>query len=132
MTLPCCCPGSSTGSSHVEYSLINLDPIYKLLGKLREENLAGDIADLLNQIESLAVKTGAAVCYGAHYSKGNQAQKVSIDRVAGSGVYGRDPDSILNFTRHDADDCFTVEVNLRHHPPIDPFVVRWVFIHFLP
>jgi hypothetical protein len=111
----------------VEYSLINLDPIYKLLGKLREENLAGDIADLLNQIESLAVKTGAAVCYGAHYSKGNQAQKESIDRVAGSGVYGRDPDSILNFTRHEQDNCFSVEITLRHHPPVEPCVVRWEY-----
>jgi AAA domain/CHC2 zinc finger len=111
----------------VEYSLINLDPIYKLLGKLREENLAGDIADLLNQIESLAVKTGAAVCYGAHYSKGNQAQKESIDRVAGSGVYGRDPNSILNFTRHEQDNCFSVEITLRHHPPVEPCVVRWEY-----
>jgi AAA domain len=111
----------------VEYSLINLDPIYKMLGKLREENLAGDIADLLNQIESLAVKTGAAVCYGAHYSKGNQAQKESIDRVAGSGVYGRDPDSILNFTRLKQDDCFSVEITLRHHPPVEAFGVRWKY-----
>jgi hypothetical protein len=111
----------------VDYSLINLDPIYKLLGKLREENLAGDVADLLNQIESLAVKTNAAVCYGAHYSKGNQAGKEAIDRTAGSGVYGRDPDSILNFTRLKQNDCFSVEITLRHHPPVKPLGVRWKY-----
>jgi AAA domain/DnaB-like helicase N terminal domain len=109
-----------------QYELIILDPIYKLLGQ-RDENKAGDIASLLNEIESLAVKTGAAVAFGAHYSKGNQAGKEVIDRIGGSGVFARDPDSILNFTRHEQDDCFTVEATLRNHPPIKPFVVRWEY-----
>src|SRR5580700_5023806 len=39
----------------------------------RDENAAGDIAALLNEFEKLAVHTGAAVIYSAHYSKGNQA-----------------------------------------------------------
>jgi AAA domain/CHC2 zinc finger len=109
-----------------EYALIIIDPVYKTLGQ-RDENKAGDIANLLNQVESLAVHTGAAAAFGAHYSKGNQALKEAIDRVGGSGVFARDPDTILNFTRHEEDDCFTVEATLRNHPPIDPFVVRWDF-----
>jgi hypothetical protein len=109
-----------------DYVLIIVDPIYKLLGA-RDENKAGDIAGLLNEIESLAVKTGAAVAFGAHYSKGNQSQKEVIDRIGGSGVFSRDPDSILNFTRHEAEDCFTVDATLRNHPPITPFVVRWEY-----
>lgn len=40
------------------YSLILFDPIYKGLGS-RDENKAGDVASLLNEIESLAVETGA-------------------------------------------------------------------------
>ena len=56
---------------------------------------------MLNEIEALAVETGAAVAFGAHYSKGNQAGKEVIDRIGGSGVFARDPDSILNFTRHE-------------------------------
>ena len=114
------------GISGSQYDLIILDPIYKLLGQ-RDENKAGDIASLLNEIESLAVKTGAAVAFGAHYSKGNQAGKEVIDRIGGSGVFARDPDSILNFTKHEQEDCFTVEATLRNHPPIEPFVVRWEF-----
>ena len=109
-----------------KYVLIVIDPIYKLL-QGRDENKAGDIASLLNDIELIAVRTGAAVAFGAHYSKGNQAQKESIDRIGGSGVFARDPDSILNFTRHQEDDCFTVEATLRNHPPIRPFVVRWQY-----
>src|SRR5205807_10630186 len=65
------------------YSLIVFDPIYKGLGD-RDENRAGDIASLLNEIESLAVETGAAVAFGHYFSKGNQANKDSIDRIGGS------------------------------------------------
>jgi hypothetical protein len=119
-------PQLLTGIAPGEYVLIILDPIYKLLGR-RDENKAGDIATLLNEIESLAVQTGAAVAFGAHYSKGNQSQKESIDRIGGSGVFARDPDSILNFTKHEEKDCFSVEATLRNHPPIDPFVVRWEY-----
>lgn len=112
------------------YVLIILDPIYKLLLG-RDENRAGDIASLLNELEVLAVRSGAAVAFGAHYSKGNQAQKESIDRIGGSGVFGRDPDTILNFTRHEEQDCFTVEMTLRNHPPQNPFVVRWEYPLFI-
>jgi hypothetical protein len=113
-----------------KYDLIIIDPVYKLLGG-RDENKAGDIASLLNEIELIAVRTGAAVAFGAHYSKGNQAQKESIDRIGGSGVFARDPDTILNFTKHEQDDCFTVEATLRNHPPIEPFVVKWEFPLFV-
>jgi hypothetical protein len=112
------------GIAQDEFVLIIIDPIYKLLGK-RDENKAGDIASLLNEIEHLAVETGAAVASGGHYSKGNQAGKEVIDRIGGSGVFARDPDSLLNFTKHEEADCFTVDATLRNHPSIKSFVVRW-------
>jgi hypothetical protein len=82
---------------------------------------------LLNEIESLAVKTGAAVAFAAHFPKGNVSQRDSVDRIGGSGVFARDPDSILTFTRHETEDCFTVEATLRNHAPVAPFVVRWEY-----
>jgi hypothetical protein len=114
------------GIGSATYALIILDPAYKLYGA-RNENEASAMADLMNEIEHLAVKTGAAAAFGAHYSKGNQAQKEAIDRISGSSVFGRDPDTIVNFTTHEEKDCFSVESILRNHPPIDPFVVRWHF-----
>jgi hypothetical protein len=108
------------------YALIVLDPVYKLYGST-DENSAGAVAQLLNAIESLAVETGAAVAFGAHYSKGNQAGKEAIDRISGSGVFARDPDSILNFTRHKEEDAFTVEATLRNFKPLKPLVVRWQY-----
>ena len=109
-----------------KYALIVLDPIYKCYGDV-DENSAGAVAGLLNDIESLAVETGAAVAFGAHYSKGNQSGKESIDRISGSGVFARDPDSILSFTQHEVQDAFTVEMTLRNFAPVQPFVVRWLY-----
>jgi hypothetical protein len=80
---------------------------------------------MLNQLEKIAVKTTAAVAFAAHYSKGNQSLKESIDRIGGSGVFARDPDSILTMTAHAEEECFTVNATLRNFPPIEPFVVRW-------
>jgi AAA domain len=108
------------------YGLIILDPLYKIYGDT-DENSAGDMAALMNELERLAVKSRAAVVFGAHYSKGNQANKESIDRVSGSGVYGRDPDSILNFTKHEDAGAFVVEADLRNLPPLEPFVVKWQY-----
>lgn len=108
------------------FVLIVLDPVYKLYGRT-DENKATDVAALLNGLEALAVETGAAVAFGAHFSKGNQAGKEAIDRISGSGVFARDPDSILVFTRHEVDEAFGVDAILRNFPPVDPFVVRWKF-----
>jgi hypothetical protein len=108
------------------FALIVLDPIYKLYGGT-DENSAGDVAALLNAIEELATETGAAVAYGCHFAKGNAASKESIDRISGSGVFARDPDSLLIFTKHEANDAFTVEPILRNFAPIAPFAVRWEF-----
>ena len=107
------------------YSLIVLDPIYKCYGDV-DENSAGNVAGLMNAIEALTVETGAAVAFGAHYSKGNQAGKEAIDRISGSGVFARDPDSILNFTRHEEAEAFTIELTLRNFKPVAPFCVSWL------
>ena len=108
------------------FSLIIFDPIYKMLGD-RDENKAGDIASLSNALERIAVATGAAVAYGAHFAKGDQAKKDSIDRIGGSGVFARDPDAILTLTRHEEKDAFTVDAVLRNHAPVAPFVLRWEY-----
>jgi hypothetical protein len=108
------------------YVLVIIDPIYKGMGG-REENAAGDVAMLCNELERIAVQTKAAVFYAAHFSKGNQAGKEAIDRISGSGVWARDADSLVIMTKHKEDDCFTIETILRNLPEQSPFVVRWNF-----
>ena len=105
------------------YSAVFLDPIYKLLGE-REENSARDMTNLMNSIEQLSEYTRAAVLFGSHFAKGNASAKESMDRISGSGVIARDPDSIITLTKHEEDKCFTVEFTLRNFPPQEPFVVR--------
>ena len=107
-----------------KYSLIILDPIYKGLGG-KDENSAGEIGKLLNEVERLAVETGAAVVFGAHFSKGNQAGRESIDRISGSGVFARDPDTIVTMTKHDNEYTYTVDATLRNFAPMEPFCVKW-------
>lgn len=109
-----------------EYALVVLDPLYKLLGGA-DENKATDITEMLNSLESLALHTKAAVAFGAHFSKGNQSGKESIDRISGSGVFARDPDSIMALTKHEEDGCFAVDFTLRNFAAVKPFVVKWKF-----
>jgi RecA-family ATPase len=110
------------------YGLVVLDPVYKVYGDDCDENSAGDMAALMNSIERLTTKTGAAVSFGAHYSKGNQASKSAIDRISGSGVFARDPDTLLNLTAHDEGEGFySLDATLRNFPPMDSFVVHWNF-----
>jgi hypothetical protein len=109
-----------------QYALIVPDPIYKTLDG-RDENAAGDIADLCNELDRLAVETGAAVAFGAHFAKGNAAGKEHMDRVSGSGVWARDPDAIITATAHEDDAAFSVEMTLRNFAPVDPFVIRWQY-----
>lgn len=108
------------------YALVVLDPIYKVLGG-RDENAAGDVALMCNELESICVKTGAAVLYAAHFSKGNQADKEAMDRIGGSGVFGRDPDAIVTLTKHEQDDAYTVDTILRNLPKVEPFVMKLDF-----
>jgi len=107
-------------------ALLVIDPIYKALGD-RDENSAGDIGLLMNEVEKIVEQTGAAVAFGAHYSKGNQAEKDPLDRISGSGVFARDPDTIMGLTAHEEENCYTVHSALRNFPSVEPFVVEWDF-----
>ena len=108
------------------YALIIIDPIYKMLGD-RDENAAGDINSLCNEIERLCVKTGAAIVFASHYSKGNQSGKQSMDRIGGSGVFTRDADTVITLTSHKEEGAYTVELTLRNLAEHLPFVVRWEY-----
>jgi RecA-family ATPase len=105
------------------YAQISLDPVYKMMPG-RSENTASSVSALCQNIERLVAKTGAAVVYAHHFSKGNQAKKAAMDRMSGSGVFARDADTIITLTEHEQEDCYTVELTLRNFPPQPPFVVE--------
>src|SRR5205823_13375058 len=82
-------------------------------------------ADRLRKVltaRGLALKPGELDVWNL---RGNQTGKESIDRIGGSGVFARDPDSILIMTKHKVENAFTVEATLRNFGPIPPFCVQW-------
>jgi hypothetical protein len=107
-----------------EFCLIIIDPIYKTYAG-KDENATGQISEVVNILERMARDFFAAVAWAAHFSKGNQAEKEAIDRISGSGVWGRDPDSILTFTRHEEADAFVVQMVLRDFPQVEDFVAKF-------
>jgi hypothetical protein len=109
-----------------KYSLIILDPIYKLMvGK--SEITASGVGLLCQNIERLAEKTGAAVVYAHHFTKGNGSKKKAMDRMSGSGVFARDADTIITLTEHEEKGCYAVEMTLRNLEPQESFVVEMDF-----
>jgi hypothetical protein len=109
-----------------EYSAIVLDSIYCMYGEL-DENSAGDVADLMNELRKLANKSRAAIVFAHHFSKGNQAGKESPDRISGSGVWGRAVDTNVSITAHEAESAYVLEATPRGFRKIDPFVIKWEY-----
>jgi hypothetical protein len=106
-----------------EYSVIIIDPIYKVL--TGDENSNSEMALFCNFLDMIAHQTGCSVIFASHYSKGAQGHKAAIDRVAGAGVFGRDPDAIVNLTELDSGDGYRVETTLREFKSADPRSVRF-------
>ena len=87
-------PFIEQAAKYYEFSAIIIDPIYKVLEA--DENSAREMAKFCNALDRITEETGAAVIYCHHHSKGAQGDKKAIDRASGSGVFGRDPDAILD------------------------------------
>jgi hypothetical protein len=101
-----------------------LDPIYKCLGE-RDENSNGEVGDLLNEVESVAVDGNCAMVHGHHFAKGDSSEKDKRDLTAGAGAWMRDPDSSIVLRPHEEEDSFTAEFILRDLEARQPMVVRW-------
>jgi hypothetical protein len=100
--------------------------VYKLLGD-KDENSARDMAALMFDLERIAAENNASVIFGHHYPKGSSANKDPLDRLAGSGVFGRDLDTVMTLTPHREECCYTADFILRNHKPVDPTVLRWQY-----
>jgi hypothetical protein len=104
---------------------IVVDPLYKSYGGA-DENSATDMAAVLQAMESFSEKLGAAILIASHFAKGNASDKAQIDRISGSGVIARDPDSIFTLTRFkDEKDCFLWDAVLRNMASPEPKIVQF-------
>lgn len=112
------------------FKVVIIDPVYKfLLGK--EENSNGIVADMLENLTVFCMEAQVALLYVHHHSKGNQAAKDPLDRSSGAGAWSRDPDALMDVTKHKQwtkeEPIYTCSITVRDFPPIDDFVVRWNF-----
>ena len=71
-----------------DFDLIIIDPIYKTYGDT-DENSAGDITKLMNQLDGVGLDTQTSIAFVHHDTK-------TGTRLSGSGVFARDPDAIIS------------------------------------
>lgn len=107
------------------YKAIIIDPLYKV--QQGDENSAQAISDFCNALDKIAHDTGAAIIYDHHHPKGDARGKV-IDRGAGSGVFSRDADALVDISNldpgNDAADVVKELVKNGERPMVMSFVLR--------
>lgn len=107
------------------YKAIIIDPLYKV--QQGDENSAEAIMTFCNALDKIAHETGAAIIYDHHHPKGNAREKV-IDRGAGSGVFSRDADALIDISNldpgNDAPDLVKSLVKEGERPMVMSFVLR--------
>jgi AAA domain-containing protein len=105
-------------------SIVFVDPFYKLLSPLEDENNQTHMGAVLRNFDDVN-KKDISTAFGFHFSKGNQADKEPGDRISGAGTIVRDADDIITLTKHEENLAFTLDFIIRDHPPIDSFVIKW-------
>lgn len=107
-------------------TVVFIDPFYKLLGD-RDERVSAEINQLIRAVKNISRLTNATVVFAAHFTKGNQAGKESMDRISGGGSMSRDPDNLITLTELEEDKTFSVEFTIRDYQQIEKFGVRWQY-----
>jgi hypothetical protein len=104
--------------------IVFIDPFYKLLSQLEDENNQTHMGAVLRSFDELN-KADITTAFGVHFSKGNQAAKDPEDRISGAGTIVRDADDLITLTKHEQNLAFTLDFIIRDHPPIESFVIQW-------
>jgi len=110
-----------------QYSLIILDPLYRILPGGTSENDNAAMAQVFNLIDNYAAKTGSAILFIHHQSKGDQSGKDVVDVGSGAGSIARAVDGHIVLRPHEEEGCVVMDAALRSFAPIEPVVLRWEF-----
>lgn len=78
------------------FRAIIIDPIYKVNGG--DDNNAAEVSKFTNTLDLIIMRCGCSVIYAHHHPKGATGGRKAIDRMSGSGVYGRDADTVMDFS----------------------------------
>lgn len=111
-----------------DYVLVILDPLYKLLQGLNE-NDAAEMGQLLGELERLVSQRSCGLIYSDHTPKGDLTGRDHIDLASGSGVKARDPDGLVTIRKHaewtEEDRLYVLESTARNCPPVPTSTVRF-------
>jgi RecA-family ATPase len=102
-----------------------IDPLYKALQTLNDENSNIELTHALRPFDTLTVDGEVSFAYNQHFAKGDQTRKIAMDRIAGGGTFARDPDALFIITKLKTENAYAVEIIQRYFPPIAPFPIRW-------
>lgn len=111
-----------------DFDVIIIDPFYKIFDG--SEIDAKDVSNFADSLDVVCRQTGCASVYVHHHSKGKQGEKNSIDRGSGSGVFGRDADTIIDLLElerpKDAEEglcAFKMSFVFRNNPPKETVIL---------
>jgi len=107
-----------------EYRLIVLDPLYRLLPDVGEENSNSSMTRVYKQIDAMASRLRTAIAVVHHSSKGDQSYKSVSDIGAGAGAQSRAADTHLVLRPHAEKGAMSVDAITRSFPPTEAIVVR--------
>jgi RecA-family ATPase len=121
------------------FKAIVIDPIYKVNGG--DDNDAKAVAEFTNTIDLIIQACGCSVIYAHHHPKGATGGRKAIDRMSGSGVYGRDADTVIDFGElfvpediwagFEHKPCYRAEVKCRSFGYRKPIDATFVWPRFL-
>ena len=121
------------------FKAVIIDPIYKVNGG--DDNDAKAVARFTNTLDLIMDRCGCATIYAHHHPKGATGGRKSIDRMSGSGVYGRDADTVIDFSplfvaedtwaEFDHKPCYRAEVTCRSFGYRRPIDIIFVWPRFI-
>ncbi|HET9376399.1 MAG TPA: AAA family ATPase [Chthoniobacterales bacterium] len=113
-------------ASGSEHFLIIIDPFYWLLDENADELNPSQMVGILRSFRTLN-RLGASIIFTMHFAKGSQAQKFAIDRISGTGGFGRDADVIMTVTSHKDELNAAYEFYVRSFATPKSFTAAWEF-----
>ncbi len=143
------------GMGGPSWGCVIVDCVYQL--ETGDENAVKDVRPLVAQLDRIGRTIGCALIAIHHHSKGASGSKASIDRAAGSSVFARWPDALIDVSPLDfegaADDpgrseacreacreiegrqgagAYRMEFDLREFPGRRPLDLFFTDGHFVP
>jgi hypothetical protein len=110
-----------------QYSIIGFDAKYRFIlpGVSENDNSAETL--FYNLADELATRTGAALVFIHHTSKGLQSDKRITDVGSGAGAQSRAADCHIILREHEEPNVAVMDAALRSFAPVAPKALRWSF-----